>query len=167
MLPPVEKAQPILKVIEDLTLESSEHVLRIKMVDEQIIELEKEKNLKQKSIHKQIEKFSSERLGNEEISRMQKRIEQVETLIRIFKRRLSEERLKKIEQLTLESFNTIYRKVGLIRSLSISPDELSLELEDYSGNSVGYHVFLLEKDRFLITSLLWAIAKVSKIHYPS
>lgn len=166
ILPPVEKAQPILKVIEDLKKEALEIVLRIKMVDEQILELEKSKELKQKYIHNQVEKFSIERLGNEEISRMQKRINQVETLICIFKRRLSKERLKKVEQLALEAFNTIYRKVGLVRSLSISHDELSLEMEDYAGNTVELSRLSAGERQILVTSLLWAIAKASKNSLP-
>lgn len=166
MLPPVEKAQPILKAIEDLIKEKSELVLRIKIVDEQILELEKSKELKKKSIHRQVEKFSNERLGNEEISRMQKRIDQVETLIRAFKKRLSGEKLRKVEQLALESFNTIYRKVGLIKNLSISPEELSLEMEDYSGNLVGLSRLSAGERQILVTSLLWAIAKASKNSLP-
>lgn len=94
-----------------------------------------------------------------------KRILKHSTLVRktldIFRNRVINKNLAKIEHLMLESFSRLLHKTELVSHLKISPENYNVQLKDSFGADLPADSLSAGEKQLLATSLLWGLARSS------
>lgn len=84
----------------------------------------------------------------------------IETL-RAFREQLIDMRRHQLESLIFESFNKLIRKNDLIRSFSIDPKTMTLQLTAHSGEPMTPQQLSAGERQLIATATLWALAKAT------
>lgn len=102
-----------------------------------------------------------ERLATDDRDRMLKHSTKVRTTLDTFRTNVVKSHTANIENLMLESFQSLLRKVGLITGLNINPNTFEATLLGRDGHPLPFERLSAGERQLLATSLLWGLARAS------
>jgi len=81
--------------------------------------------------------------------------------LELFRGKVIERHLNKIEDNVLEAFNKLLRKEGLVHNLKISPDTFCLKIFNTASEEIPSNRLSAGERQLLATALLWGICRVA------
>lgn len=87
--------------------------------------------------------------------------QRVRSTLGLFRERLINRHVKRIEQLILESFQQLLRKQTLISALTIDPKTFAVQLRDRDGQMISADRLSAGERQLLAISMLWGLARAS------
>ncbi|MFJ9691502.1 DNA sulfur modification protein DndD [Kitasatospora sp. NPDC101183] len=111
--------------------------------------------------------FVRTKVKAEEVERILKYSEKARITLERFGVALLQRHIGKLEWAVLESFKTLMRKQGLVKTLRIDTEKFTLALSDTAGNPIDPARLSAGERQLLAVSLLWGLMKVAGNRLPS
>lgn len=134
------------------------------------LELGQARRMKEKrdtQLNRLIEAKTHDDLVGEDAQRMIKHAKRVRATLQVFRERLVERHVQRIEQLILDSFRQLLRKQSLVSKLTIDPRTFVVEMSDRNGAVLAPDRLSAGERQLLATSMLWGLARASGRSLPA
>lgn len=106
-------------------------------------------------------------LEREDLARINEHARHAQATLHVFRERVVESHLARIEMHIEESFRQLLRRQSLVASLRINRSTYAIELRDTQGNVVPPDRLSAGERQLLAVSLLWGLAKASRRALPA
>ena len=107
------------------------------------------------------------RLAKEDLARINDHARRAQSTLRVFRERVVERHLARIQASVEQSFRHLLRKQTLVTSLRIDPRSYALELRDSTGMVLRPDRLSAGERQLLAVSLVWGLAKASRRLLPA
>ncbi|MCF6175088.1 MAG: DNA sulfur modification protein DndD [Victivallaceae bacterium] len=135
--------------------------LKIEAVDNERDEKRNRLKTQEQQVIRIIESAADEELEYENARRMIIHIRQIQQVCETFQKRILERNLEHLEQLILESFQTLLRKDSFLDGLKINPVDFSLTLYGNKNDIIPPDYLSAGERQLLAVSMLWGLARAS------
>ncbi|HIK26860.1 MAG: DNA sulfur modification protein DndD [Oscillatoriaceae bacterium SKW80] len=125
-------------------------------------ELEREIN----KIKKELEKYSNQNIARQNAEHIIKAAAKVKETLSIFRQKLTERKLNKLENEVAECFRYLLHKSDLVHRVVIDAKSFSISLYDFEGKPVPKHRLSAGEKQLLAIAFLWGLARVSGRNLP-
>jgi DNA sulfur modification protein DndD len=123
--------------------------------------LSREAERRQQALSRLLEAQAQISFGREDRSRMLRHSAKVRNTLGGFRRAVVARHVRRIEELVLQSYRQLLRKISLVTRLSIDPESFTLELYGRDGEILNPERLSAGERQLLATALLWGLAKAS------
>ena len=127
-------------------------------------ELERTRNLhkqKKSKLGRLLEKKAKAGFADEDARRVVHHAKRVRGTLAMFREKLVERHVRRIERLILDSFRQLLRKEALVSNLAIDPRTFAVELRDRNGDVLAPSRLSAGERQLLAVSMLWGLARAS------
>lgn len=125
-------------------------------------ELEREIN----KIKKELEKYSNQNIARQNAEHLIKAAAKVKETLSVFRQKLTERKLNKLENEVAECFRYLLHKSDLVHRVVIDAKTFSISLYDLEGHPVPKHRLSAGEKQLLAIAFLWGLARVSGRNLP-
>jgi DNA sulfur modification protein DndD len=159
---------PTSEAIKDLQEEREQGRIRLESARARLSALEIEqqrvirsRDHKKDALVRVLEKKVKQDFAVEAAHRIVHHSQRVRSTLGVFRERLVDRHVRRIERLILESFQQLLRKQSLISGLTIDPRTFAVALKDRDGAAITPERLSAGERQLLAISMLWGLAKAS------
>lgn len=115
---------------------------------------------------KELEKYSNQNIVRQSADHIIKAAAKAKETLKVFREKLTERKLNKLESEVAECFRYLLHKSDLVHRVVIDTKTFSLSLYDSQGHSVPKHRLSAGEKQLLAIAFLWGLARVSGRNLP-
>lgn len=108
-----------------------------------------------------LRRFVETQKRSSDTRRVLRHSERVRTTLKIFRGRVLERHIERIQELMLDGLRRLLRKKSLVKNLEIDPSDFSLSLFGADGRHLSPEDLSAGERQLLATALLWGLARAS------
>lgn len=166
-VPDVDKISQILEERATALRHLEETTIALKEVSDDRERIKRQQDLKQSELKREMEKLESVRSESKDSFRMIQYSAKVRITLELFRKRIVESNMTKIESLVIKSFNRLLRKHLLVNSIEIDRETCEVKLLDSKNKHVLPERLSAGERQLLATALLWGISKAAEKQLPT
>ena len=166
-VPEEDAIAPFEREREELTTKRAGLAERMERLKDERQRVEHELSRKEGTLKRCQEEEARVALEQEDLARMIEHARRSQRTLRLFRERIVERHLSRIEASVQESFRHLLRKQTLVSTLHIDPRSYALELRDADGTVLRPERLSAGERQLLAVSLVWGLAKASRRPLPA
>lgn len=159
-------APEIYNELHQALIDAKEHHTKIKLDYERVHQDQQELTQKIKDLTKKLSSCTEEVLKTQNDEHILQSINKVKETLKIFRERLTLNKLNKLEKEVTDCFRYLLHKSSLVYRVTIDNHNFTLALYDHQGKLLPKHRLSAGEKQLLAISLLWGLARVSGRHLP-
>ncbi len=131
------------------------------LLEEELVSLKRERELREKSLLQAIESKIFEEGERQDRARILRCSARVRSVIESFRNSVINQHIRNIANLVLESYQQLLHKTSLVTNIEIDPQNFTLTLFTHDGKTLGTERLSAGERQLLAVALLWGLAKAS------
>lgn len=155
--PDVDVLKDLLEKQKEIEITLAEYSKAISEYDEELRSLK----IEEEKAKEKIVKMSTLKAEADETERMIKYAFQTQLKMKVFRDRLTHQKVNKLAEFIYEAFNLLTHKNSLVSQVSVDAENFKIKLYDTSGTEISKFKLSSGERQMLALSILWGLAKAS------
>jgi len=166
-IPNPEAIDGLSQKLQDAEAEKKKQEIMIAVLENDLEKVTRDLESQENTYKRRLESAAADNYADENSQRVLEQSEGFRKSLATFRERVAAKHILQLEELILDSFHQLIRKVDLVHKITITPGSYELKLYDVSNNHIPAERLSAGERQLLAISILWGLAKASDRPLPA